>query len=219
MKKIQSHAAVAALLFAAVCCLVLSCSSDKKQQEITVQPVLTNPVIEPANPYAVVDKSPMDISYYPVNYPKQLMDKNDSAELAARVIYSRPHKMGREIFGKEAPPKCIQQYGAYWRLGANEATEIEFFKPVSINGKKIAKGRYIIYCIPYETKWNIVLNSNLFSFGLHQDTSKNLVQFEIPVQHTTDDIEFFTMVFQKSATGADLVMVWGDTKAVLPISF
>lgn len=206
------------LLLTLYCCLV-SCSNDKKPAETIIQPELPRQVIEPANPYAVVDKSPMDISYYPVNYPKQLMDRNDSAALVARVIYSRPHKMGRQIFGKEAPPKCIQQYGAYWRLGANEATEIEFFKPVTINGRLIARGRYIIYCIPYETQWNIVLNNNLYSFGLHQDSAKDLVQFQIPVQHTSDDIEFFTMVFQKSAAGANLVMAWGDAKAELPISF
>lgn len=218
MKKTKIPA-ITAIWLAILCWCFVSCSGDKKQQEISIQPELPKPVIEPGNPYAVVDKSPMDISYYPVNYPKQLMDRNDSAALAVRVIYSRPHKMGRVIFGNEAPPKCIQQYGAYWRLGANEATEIEFFKPASVNGKKIEKGRYIIYCVPYETKWNIVLNSNLFSFGLHQDTSKNLMQFEIPVQHTSDDIEYFTMAFQKSAAGADLIMAWGDAKAVLPISF
>jgi len=193
-----------------------SCKEPNKN--ITTKEI-TPSLSEPANPYAVVDKSPMDISYYPVNYPQQLMNKNDSAGLTARVIYSRPQKMGRTIFSNEPPPKCIQQYGAYWRLGANEATEIEFFKEVHIQGKKIAKGRYIIYCIPNPTQWMIIFNSNLFSFGLHQDTAQDICKFEIPVQQTNDNIEFFTMVFQKSAIGADLIMTWGGIKAVLPIEF
>ena len=40
--------------------------------------------------------------------------------LAARVVYSRPKKEGRTIFGG------LVEYGQVWRLGANEATEIEF---------------------------------------------------------------------------------------------
>src|SRR5262245_51246435 len=35
-----------------------------------------------------------------------------------KVIYSQPHKKGRQIFGGLVP------YGKVWRTGANEATEI-----------------------------------------------------------------------------------------------
>jgi hypothetical protein len=216
MKRTKHTGSMAVLLFTAAV-FVTSCNSEGKPAVAAGE--ITPTIIEPANPYAVVDKSPMDISYYPVNYPEQLMSKNDSATLTARVIYSRPHKMSRTIFGAEAPPKCIQQYGSYWRLGANEATEIEFFKPVSIKGQKIKPGRYIIYCIPYADKWKMVLNNNLFSFGLHQDTAKDVMQVEIPVEKTNNNIEYFTMVFQKSLIGADLVMTWGDIKAILPFSF
>ena len=180
------------------------------------KPDIRNPVIEPANPYAAVDKSPMDVSYYPVNYPMLKMNGGDSNSLTARLIYSRPQKNGRIVFGNE---KCVQQYGAYWRLGANEASEIEFFKPANIIGQKIPKGRYIIYCIPFENKWIIIFNNNLFSWGLHTDTSKDIAKIEIPVLKTDKNIEVFTMVFQQSVTGADLIMAWDNVKAVLPISF
>jgi hypothetical protein len=186
---------------------------------VNTTPDVRQQIIEPPNPYAVVDKSPMDISYYPVNYPTLKMDGTDSSILIARLMYSRPQKNGRIVFGNDPSPKCIQQYGAYWRLGANEASEIEFFQPVTIEGQKIAKGRYIIYCIPFETEWTIVLNSNLFSWGLHQDSTKDIARIKIPVTKTNRSIEFFTMVFHKSAIGADLIMVWDNVKAVLPISF
>lgn len=209
------------LLTTATSCLLLSaCNQEKKPNPPLVLPAeIPKQLATPDNPYAEVDKSPVDISYYPVNYPKQLMEGNDSALLTARIIYSRPHKMNRLIFSNDGPPKSILQYGKYWRLGANEATEIEFFRPVTVNSQKVLKGRYIVYCIPYADKWEIVLNNNLFSFGLHQDTVKDVTRFEIPVQHTTDNIEDFTMVFEKSVAGADLIMVWGDVKARLPLSF
>jgi Protein of unknown function (DUF2911) len=177
---------------------------------------IRKPVIEAANPYAAVDKSVMDISYFPVNYPLLKMNGTDSNGLSARLIYSRPQKNGRVVFGNE---KCIQQYGIYWRLGANEASEIEFFKPAKIKGLRIPKGRYVIYCIPYETKWIITLNSNLFSWGLHPDTTKDIAKIEIPVLKTDKSIEVFTMVFQPAASGADLLMAWDNVKAVLPITF
>jgi hypothetical protein len=201
---------------AAVCiaCFFIACTSINN-----TPPETNKQVIEPVNPYAAVDKSPMDMSYYPVNYPMQLMSGNDSIGLVARVIYSRPQKNGRVIFGNEPPPKSVQQYGTYWRLGANEASEIEFFKPVTLEGKKIPKGRYIIYCIPFEDKWTIVLNTNLYDWGLHPDTNKDIARVDIPAIKTNRPVEFFTMVFQQSPTGANLVMAWDSVKAVMPISF
>ncbi|HMX78835.1 MAG TPA: DUF2911 domain-containing protein, partial [Ferruginibacter sp.] len=69
-----------------------------------------------------LDKSPMDVSYYPVNYPLLKVQGKSTEPLVARVIYSRPQKNGRVIFGE------LIGYGSVWRLGANEATEIEFYK-------------------------------------------------------------------------------------------
>lgn len=196
-----------------------ACNQQKAINTPPVKTTIPQQIVETDNPNTDIDKSPVDISYYPVNYPKQLMEGNDSASLAVRVIYSRPHKMNRIIFSNDGPPKSILQYGSYWRLGANEATEIEFFKPASVNGQKITKGRYIIYCIPHADKWLIVLNNNLFSFGLHQDAAKDVLKFEIPVQQTADNIEYFTMIFEKAAAGANLIMAWGNVKAMLPLSF
>jgi Protein of unknown function (DUF2911) len=192
---------------------------------ISCQPVNNKPVeipkpfFEQANPYAAVDKSGMDVSYYPVNFPMLLMAGGSTDSLVARVIYSRPQKNGRKIFGNYPPPKNVQQYGTYWRLGANEATEIEFFKPVSINDQKIAKGRYSMYCLPYEHKWVVVLNTSLYSWGLHADSTKDIAKIEIPAATTDKNAEYFTMVFEPSAGGANLIMAWDDVKAVLPITF
>ncbi len=167
-----------------------------------------------------VDKSPMDMSYFPEDYPKQKMVTPDMEQPVARVIYSRPQKNGRIIFADSSVTEnVIQYYGQDWRLGANEATEIEFFKEVKINGKKIATGRYILYCIPSADKWKVIINQNLYSWGLHIDKTKDIAETEIPVAKNNVEVEFFTMHFQKSTYGCDLVMAWGDVKAVLPINF
>ncbi len=197
-----------------VACAFISCN-----QVNTDNRAIVKPVIEPVKSYMAIDKSPLDISYYPANYPTLKMNVGDTVNLIARLIYSRPQKNGRQIFGNEPPPKYVQPFGVYWRLGANEASEIEFFKPVLIKGQKILKGRYIIYCIPYENKWTIIFNSNLFSWGLHPDVQKDIAKIDIPVSKTDQVAEFLSMVFEQSATGANLIIAWDDVKASLPVSF
>jgi hypothetical protein len=133
--------------------------------------------------------------------------------LIARVIYSRPQRDGRTIFGD------LVQYGSVWRLGANEATEIEFFKEVIIDNKKVAKGRYIMYCIPYENKWTLVLNNDLYIWGLKTDTTKDAYKFTIPIAKTRYPFEAFTMEFEKADKGARLIMAWDSVQAALPITW
>lgn len=194
---------------------IVSCEEKSKTQSSLLRPKwipkdsnLITGVL--ANPYASVDVSRMDMSWLPVDYPKLL--QRDSLPVA-RVIYSRPHKQGRKIFGN------LVKYGERWRLGANEATEIEFFKPVTIQNKRVPKGRYILYCVPEQNRWTIVFNSNLNSWGLNLDPSKDLYRFSIPAQVKDQSVEFFSMIFQLNSTGADLVMAWDNVEARLPLQY
>jgi hypothetical protein len=165
---------------------------------------------EPANPYAGVDVSPMDMSYLPVDYPKMSVRR---PQPVARVIYSRPHKQGRKIFG------ALLKHGEPWRLGANEATEIEVFQPITIQGRVVPQGKYILYCVPYPDRWSIVFNSNLHTWGLNLDQTKDKYRFDVPAVTKNQSIEYFTMVFQQTSTGADLVMAWDDVEVRLPIQY
>ena len=81
-----------------------------------------------------MDKSPMDIAYFPEDYPVLKMSGKAKQDPVARIIYSRPSKDDRPIFGN------VVKYGTYWRLGANEGTEIEFFRDVRCHGKKREEG-------------------------------------------------------------------------------
>jgi hypothetical protein len=174
----------------------------KRQQPLTKQA---------ANPYSAVDLSPMDISYFPVEYPKLKMADSLQTRPVARVIYSRPQKQGRELFGS------LIKYGEPWRMGANEATEIEFFRNVTIQGKRVNKGRYVLYCIPQRTEWTIIFNSNVDSWGLDYDPSEDIHRFVVPTGNSNVSIEVFTIVFQNTQSGPDLLMAWGNTVARLPI--
>ena len=160
-----------------------------------------------------LDKSPMDMSYYPVNYPILKIQNKVTEPLAIRVIYSRPQLNGRKVFGG------LQEYGEVWRLGANEATEIEFFKDVTINNKKIKKGHYTLYAIPFPDKWTLIINKETDTWGsFRYDSSKDVMRLDLPVQKN-ESIEDMTIVFEKAPAGANMNMYWDEAKVVLPIKF
>ena len=205
-------------LLSAILCLALFLSCDDVKEPITpAAPIkLDTNAINPKelpNPYAATDVSPVDITYFPPDYPVLKMSEGTTSLPVARVIYSRPHKQGRTIFGN------LIKWGETWRLGANEATELELFRPVTIEGKRVEKGRYILYAVPAEKEWTIILNSNVYSWGLKQDQKKDLHRFKASVAQTPQPIEYFTMVFQKTDTGADLLMSWDQVVARLPLTF
>lgn len=195
-----------------VCCLMAACeeNNNPNANKVTVNPSAGSQPKETVIPSGL-DKSPMDMSYYPENYPIQKMQHKEVQPLTARIIYSRPQKNGRTIFGS------LIEYGKTWRLGANEATEIEFFKDVMIQQKKIPRGRYVVYCIPYADKWVIKFNGELNTWGLQIDSTKDLFQFEIPVAKTNYPYEYFTMAFEPAEPGLQLAMMWDSVRAVLPI--
>jgi len=160
-----------------------------------------------------VDKSPMDMSYYPNNYPVLKIQDKITEPLVARVVYSRPQKAGRSIFGG------LVKYGEVWRIGANEATEIEFFKHVRIGGKKITKGRYTLYAVVNENSWTIIVNKETDTWGAFKyDAKKDVVRIDVPTQKTEFPVESLAMGFEKTALGFNLIVAWDNTKVALPIS-
>ena len=204
------------LLLFTLLAFVLSCQNDSPSSTQPNQPIIPDSNVikkEAVNPYVAIDISPIDMAYFPADYPIQKMNDSAKTSPVARVIYSRPHRQNRQIFGS------LLKWGQPWRLGANEATEIQFFQPVTIQKKRIEKGQYVLYAIPYEDHWTIVFNTNLYSWGLKFNPAKDIAKFDIPSTTKNQQVEYFSMLFEKTATGADLVMAWEAVEARLPIQF
>ncbi len=198
--------------------IIFSCGQQTNNNPVVTPPPAKDSSMQQAydsfpNLYAAIDISPMDVSYFPVDYPKLKMSKANSPAPYARVLYSRPHLGGRRMF------ENILKYDEPWRLGANEATEIHFFSNASIQGKKIPEGRYILYCIPQKDKWTIVFNSNIDIWGLEPDVSKDVARFDIPVASSSLRLEYFTMLFEGKGNETELLMAWDDVQVRLPIRF
>lgn len=161
-----------------------------------------------------VDKSPMDMSYFPANYPILKIQDKITEQPTARVTYSRPQKAGRVVFGE------LVKFNELWRLGANEATEVHFFNDVKIGGKKIGKGRYTLYAIVNENNtWTFIINKDTDTWGSFKyNAKKDVVRVTATSQKMENTIEYFSMYFEKSAAGFNLVVAWDNTKCALPIT-
>lgn len=148
-----------------------------------------------------LDKSPADISVF-----------NTEEGPLAKVVYSRPQKNDRDIFGALIP------YGKVWRTGANEATTITFYEDVMFGGEMIEAGTYALFTVPGQDEWKIMLNSNPNQWGAYRmDAKKTVLETSAEPTMTETVIEPFTITFRKVDGGAHLVMAWDQTMVEVPI--
>jgi hypothetical protein len=180
--------------------ILFFCASGFCQAQTTIPPL---------------DKSPMDMCYYPVDYPILKIQHKADAIPVARVIYGRPQKNDRSIFGDLVP------YDVIWRVGANEATEIEFFREVKIDGRKLPKGRYTMYTVPSKDKWTIVFNKETDTWGAFAyDAKKDVLRTDVKVITRPDVIDVFTICFEgKEKNKTKLMIGWDNQEVHMPISW
>ncbi len=161
--------------------------------------------------FPALDASPADLAYYPARATQMAKKGAESAALI-KVVYSRPAKKGREIFG------AMEKFGAVYRLGANESTEIKFFKPVVIGGKTIPAGSYGLFAIPNKDNWTIIINKDTDRWGAYSyDESKDVARVDVPVKPLNEVVENLAMVFTGTGTDAVLNIGWDKTSVALPI--
>jgi len=141
----------------------------------------------------------------------------DSQDLGIDVVYSRPYKRGRLIFGEESE-KALVPYGKYWRLGANAATEITFDKAVTVAGKSVPAGTYRMYAVPGRESFQISLNSETGVSAAHEepDYSKDVAKVDVPVE-AAEETEQFTISFSNDTSAVNMHMTWDKIRIRVPI--
>lgn len=134
-----------------------------------------------------------------------------------QVNYFRPSKRGRVIFG-DASTGALQPNGQYWRLGANDATQISFNKDVTFGGKPVNAGTYRMYANLEENTWLISLNSELGAYGANDpDPDLDVAKVEVPVKELGSVMEQFTISFESDSTNVNMHLAWDNKDAVVPI--
>ncbi|MEO9964167.1 MAG: DUF2911 domain-containing protein [Reichenbachiella sp.] len=138
-------------------------------------------------------------------------------DLSVSVVYCQPFKKGRLIFGEESE-EALVPYGKYWRLGANEASEITLSQDVTFAGQNLAAGSYRLYAVPNAKSWQVSLNSELGEFGYFEpDYSLDVLKVDVPVSKNAEEMEQFTIQFTNDSTATQMHMMWDKTRVSIPI--
>lgn len=154
-----------------------------------------------AQSFKGLDVSPMDAVSYPMSYK--------TSDKVIKIIYSRPQLKGRTV-------QSLAKNGEVWRMGANEATEIRFYKDVVFGGKKVESGTYSLFAIPGEKEWTIILNSDIDVWGAYSyNEEHDVVRVKGEVSKNEESIEAFTMVFDNKM---NLYLAWGNEIVTVPMS-
>jgi Protein of unknown function (DUF2911) len=157
-----------------------------------------------------------------LNYRNRTLSPSGEAKLTVNgltvsIPYARPSVRGRLIFGTEEQG-ALQPYGKYWRLGANESTEITVNKDVNLNGQPVKAGTYRMYAIPGPDSFEIALNSELGEWGaMEPDYSLDVMHTKVPVEHVSPPVEQYTISMVEANGGVDVVFEFSDVRFVVPI--
>jgi hypothetical protein len=137
--------------------------------------------------------------------------------LTVSIPYSRPSVRGRLVFGTEEE-KALQPHGKYWRLGANESTEITVNKDVLFNGQPVKAGTYRMYAVPGAESFDVALNSELGKWGaMEPDYSLDVLHTSVPAEHASTPVEQYTISLVEADGGINVVFEWSDTKFTVPV--
>ncbi|MBL7834024.1 MAG: DUF2911 domain-containing protein [Cyclobacteriaceae bacterium] len=137
--------------------------------------------------------------------------------LTVTVQYSRPSVRNRVIFGTKEEG-ALQPYGEYWRLGANEATEITFNRSVSFNGSEVAKGTYRMYAIPGADAFELALNSELGVWGVFEpDQEKDVLKTTVPVEKLSTPVEQYTIRMDAVGDTTNVYFEWEKVRLTVPV--
>lgn len=171
-----------------------------------------------AQDFAKIDKSSLDAAYYPSNAPKRAFAKTDAAKIAQepkiRVLYSRPMKKGRNVFGE------LLKFNEPWRIGANESTEVLFLTDVKFGETAVKAGRYSLIAIPSGDSWILNLNTELDGWGNYSYNAEwDVASITVPTQSSEDVIEALSItLYEKSPNLVHLKIGWDKTMVEVPIT-
>lgn len=105
------------------------------------------------------------------------------------IEYNRPSARGRAVFGDLVP------FGRMWRTGANLNSMVSFSDDVTIDGKKLPKGKYAIFTIPRADVWDVFFYSDTQNWGVPQNWDESKVALSLKVRPETlqRSVETFTI--------------------------
>lgn len=130
-----------------------------------------------------------------------------------KIEYSRPSMKGRKIFGGDVVP-----FGDAWRLGANSPTKMTISDSITVKGKGLAKGSYVVMAKPGKDSWEIMFNKNPTASASSFKSEDN-VTVSVPTMTLPMDVQSFTMnIANVTNTSGDIEISWEKTLISIPFT-
>ncbi len=128
------------------------------------------------------------------------------------VVYSRPAKRGRVIFGNVVP------WGEVWRTGANAATQLTTTRDLVIGGTTVPAGKYTLFTLPTANGAQLIINSQTGQWGTDYDSKRDFARINLTRTMLTSPVERFTIGVDPSGAGGVLRMAWDDRAYWVPFT-
>jgi hypothetical protein len=129
------------------------------------------------------------------------------------IDYARPRvRDRRQIFGKVVP------WGEVWTPGANWATTFEADKDITVNGHKLAKGKYSVWMQVQQKEWTVIFDSTWKRFHMNPpkpDSSQ--LRFAVTPESIDGPDVLTWSVPTLGPAGMTLVMAWAGKRVPLTI--
>lgn len=140
-----------------------------------------------------------------------------NGDLAMSISYSRPSVRDRLIFGP-AEDGALQPYGVYWRLGANESTEMTINTNVTFNGQDLAAGTYRLYAVPGPESFKIGVNTELGEWGYFEPNyDLDLFTTEVPVTKGANVEQHTISLLTGGDNTINIVVEFSDVRLSIPV--
>jgi len=127
------------------------------------------------------------------------------------ITYSRPVARGRTLFGGIVP------YDQAWDPGADQATAMTTTRGLTVNGHRLAAGKYTLWVIPRTGAWTMIFSKAADAYHTpYPGEAQDALRFEIQLRtgpHTETLTFDFPIVEGKDA---ELQFRWGTV--VVPLS-
>ncbi|WP_276363432.1 DUF2911 domain-containing protein [Daejeonella sp. H1SJ63] len=118
------------------------------------------------------------------------------------IDYSQPSIKGRSL-------STLAPAGKVWRTGANEATVFETSKDVTIEGRKLAAGKYSLYTIPGDKEWVIIFNKTWKQWGTVYKEAEDALRVNVKPGKASAFTEKMTFEIVKNGK---VSLAWADTQ-------
>ncbi len=147
------------------------------------------------------NKPPEDKSKRPS--PPAMASATIKSGTKVSIDYSQPSLKGRTV-GVSVEPKK----DTVWRAGANEATVFEVSKDVTINGQKLAAGKYGFFTIWHGDTWTIIFNKTWDQWGaFNYKQADDVLRVDVPNVPQSSPAQKMTYTVGKDGK---VMLVWGN---------